>query len=183
MEALASNLVNKYSAFSGPARALSASVDHQPATVLLTGATGALGTRTLSELLLHSADQVERVYCLTRGEDDAAAHTRTLEALRKRGCEHEQGLNQLAHGRLQCRAKLDDVTKSELSTAKRLVVIHVSHAWLIQSPRTAADGGPTTFAVRMGRQLRTRPIFFRERLPRSYVSCAACEIRSERNAS
>ncbi|MYS85075.1 amino acid adenylation domain-containing protein [Streptomyces sp. SID5474] len=56
-----------------------------PRTVLLTGATGFVGTRLLHELF-ENTDLT--VLCLTRGRDDSHARERLLEALSARGLDH-----------------------------------------------------------------------------------------------
>ena len=51
--------------------------------VVLTGATGALGTHILD--LLQKSDQIDSIYCLVRGADEAAARERVGKALQQRG--------------------------------------------------------------------------------------------------
>ncbi|PWN45585.1 acetyl-CoA synthetase-like protein [Ceraceosorus guamensis] len=121
---LASALVHKYSTFLPQPRtaALGAS---DPATILLTGGTGALGARVLEELILQPAKEVEAIYCLVRAQDDEGASARISDALKRRQCEVT---TKQAQKRLKCRAQLDETTKADLSTARRLVVIHVSNS-------------------------------------------------------
>ncbi|KZT51231.1 putative aminoadipate reductase [Calocera cornea HHB12733] len=51
--------------------------------VVLTGATGSLGAALLETLLLQ--DYVSKVYCLSRGRDDAEAEQRVLDSVESRG--------------------------------------------------------------------------------------------------
>jgi thioester reductase-like protein len=52
-------------------------------TILLTGATGALGAHVLD--LLRKSKDVSHIYCLVRGADDTAARERVSKALEQRG--------------------------------------------------------------------------------------------------
>ena len=83
------DLVYKYSNFSHrkPAPALPSNChtnhDGTKEVILLTGATGALGAHMLS--LLRASRSVSTIYCLVRGADPTAAHSRVTKALSQRG--------------------------------------------------------------------------------------------------
>lgn len=81
------NLVEEYSNFykASRAHAVTNGVNgHQDAgeVVVLTGATGALGTHVLDQL--RSKDRVSKIYCLVRGADTDAAYARVGKALEQR---------------------------------------------------------------------------------------------------
>lgn len=98
------------------------------ATVLLTGSTGALGSRILGALLRKPVTEVAAVHCLVRAPDAQAARKRICTALRQRKCAPQDAD---AESRIVALSCLDDATVAELRRAERLVVIHVSQdsAW------------------------------------------------------
>ncbi|EMD86842.1 hypothetical protein COCC4DRAFT_141239 [Bipolaris maydis ATCC 48331] len=75
-EALAQALLEKYSNFTPFPLG---TIDEGPSCVLLTGATGAIGSHLLHNLLTNSA--VAQVYCPVRASDCSAAYTRIHSAL------------------------------------------------------------------------------------------------------
>ena len=99
------------------------------ATVLLTGSTGALGSRILGALLRKPAAEVAAVYCLVRAPDAESAKKRIGLALRQRKCGLE---GSDVETRIVALSSLDDATVAELRKAERLVVIHVSEAHGLQ---------------------------------------------------
>jgi thioester reductase-like protein len=86
-EQLMQQLVTENSCF--PKHATTGQIDDQPTedssgeTVVLTGATGALGAHILD--LLQKSDKVHSIYCLVRGADEVAARERVGKALQQRG--------------------------------------------------------------------------------------------------
>lgn len=69
------DLIDRYASF----EAQSVAEAGPPRVVLLTGATGSLGAHILGSLL--KQPNIEKIYCLNRGED---AHERTLQSLKAR---------------------------------------------------------------------------------------------------
>lgn len=101
--------------------------------VVLTGATGALGTHILS--LLQKATDVTAVYCLVRGADEQAARERVNTALQQRGL-IDLGPPDAPYGNIKVvpaqfgeeRLGLDDDTYDYLAKEATLI-IHV--AWTV----------------------------------------------------
>lgn len=80
------DMANEYSSFEPPTQATGneiASKDQCGQTVLLTGATGALGAHILN--LLRNSETVSAIYCLVRGSDEHASKERVNKALQERG--------------------------------------------------------------------------------------------------
>ncbi|KAI6779874.1 uncharacterized protein J7T54_001962 [Emericellopsis cladophorae] len=78
------DLVTRYSSRFGEFDAEKHRTRHlRPRTVLLTGATGFLGSHILN--LLSRDSDVQRVYCLLRADTDATAHLRVSQSLNDRG--------------------------------------------------------------------------------------------------
>lgn len=86
-EQLMLELVKKYSSFieSHPSTQADSDPSHNESeqTVVLTGATGALGAHILD--LLQKSPNVSTIYCLVRGADEHAARERVNKALQQRG--------------------------------------------------------------------------------------------------
>ncbi|CAI6341646.1 unnamed protein product [Periconia digitata] len=80
------DMAKQYSSFEPPAQivpSIKSSRSHSGQTVVLTGATGALGAHILN--LLRETDAVSTIYCLVRGADPTAAKERVHKALEERG--------------------------------------------------------------------------------------------------
>jgi thioester reductase-like protein len=92
------------------------------ATVLLTGATGALGSRIL-QALMHS-DQVSDIICLVRAHSKKDARERLREALSRRSVPEVKHLSSV-----QVITTLEDVDLQRLIEAPHAVVIHC--AWIV----------------------------------------------------
>lgn len=99
--------------------------------MVLTGATGSLGAALLSLLLADST--VQKVYCLSRGKDDADATRRVRNSMLARG--YEKAFDGAREGRVVC--LVSDLAKDDLGLnesiwreMKRVVtlIIHVSKA-------------------------------------------------------
>lgn len=75
-------LVEEYSKFTKPSSFGSAVENGQGETVVLTGATGALGAHVLHQLQRNP--RVARIFCLVRGVDEHAAYERVDKALQHR---------------------------------------------------------------------------------------------------
>ncbi|KAI9693906.1 MAG: putative secondary metabolism biosynthetic enzyme [Bathelium mastoideum] len=86
--ALMHELIDRYSTFSSRPSSttgrheLNGAVD-QKHTVVLTGATGALGSHVLTQL--RDSPNIAKIYCLVRGATSHAAHERISKALSQRG--------------------------------------------------------------------------------------------------
>lgn len=97
-------------------------------TVLLTGATGALGTRVLK--LLCDTASVKKIVCPVRAATPSSARTRLCEALHSKRC----GIaDALFTEKVQCVSTLDDEVRQLVQNADNLVVIYVSGRNLLQS--------------------------------------------------
>ena len=98
-------------------------------TVLLTGATGALGSRILYELL-EGRDKVDSVICLVRAKDGMAARERVKTALKERGMS-------LPDKKIDCVTTLFELSmKKSVLSATSLSVIHVSALWKGEKARS-----------------------------------------------
>ncbi|PWN87368.1 acetyl-CoA synthetase-like protein [Acaromyces ingoldii] len=124
---IARDLVERHSRFSVP---LETNNNFDGAlTFLVTGGTGALGSRILDQLLQLPKSQVASVYCLARADNDDLAQARLLRALRARNCSSSLEDGQV-QGRLVAKATLDDETRVLLrDKTRRLVIIHC--AWTV----------------------------------------------------
>jgi acyl-coenzyme A synthetase/AMP-(fatty) acid ligase len=113
------NMVKKYSNFS-PIKAKDDGITSNCGiTVILTGATGALGCRLLYELL-EGEHKVDNVVCLVRAKDGMAARERVKSAVKERGLI-------LAEKKIDCVSNLFELSmKKCLTGAKSLSIIHVS---------------------------------------------------------
>jgi len=88
-------------------------------TVLLTGATGALGSRILYELV-EGEQKVDSVICLVRAKDSLAARDRVKSAL------HDRGLK-IPDKKIDCVTNLWELgLKKDVIGAARLSIVHVS---------------------------------------------------------
>ncbi|KAE8243855.1 hypothetical protein A4X13_0g6920 [Tilletia indica] len=100
-----------------------------PSTFLVTGGTGALGSRILSRLLELPTSQVEAIYCIARAADDITAQDRIFKALEERKC---RGSRVEWSRKLRCFACLGeegtDLVKI-LRSAQNLVIVHC--AWMV----------------------------------------------------
>ncbi|KAE8269789.1 hypothetical protein A4X09_0g2553 [Tilletia walkeri] len=100
-----------------------------PSTFLVTGGTGALGSRILSRLLELPTSQVEAIYCIARAADDITAQDRIFKALEERKC---RGSRDDWSRKLRCFACLSeedsDLVKI-LRSAQNLVIVHC--AWMV----------------------------------------------------
>ncbi|CAD6891430.1 unnamed protein product [Tilletia controversa] len=100
-----------------------------PASVLVTGGTGALGSRTISRLLESPSSQVGVIYCTARAADDVVARERIFKALEDRKC---HGNRAAWSKRLRCFAHLGEEGSEGVQAvrdAPNLVVIHC--AWTV----------------------------------------------------
>ncbi|UZJ51514.1 hypothetical protein CBS101457_000834 [Exobasidium rhododendri] len=94
-----------------------------PTTVLLTGATGALGSRILYHLLQDNPS-IDKVVCLVRAQDSLAARERVKSALKDRGLQVPD------EKKIDCVTQLWELgLKKSVTGAANLFVIH--SAWIV----------------------------------------------------
>ncbi|KAJ9115675.1 putative NRPS-like protein biosynthetic cluster [Naganishia adeliensis] len=95
-------------------------------TVILTGATGSLGSHLLHQLVSSPSDRVKKVVCLVRGSDDAVALDRVKRALDHRKLEYDSRRFDVLAARLG-KADLGVGEEAYLSLTRDAdVIIHVS---------------------------------------------------------
>ncbi|KAJ9125226.1 hypothetical protein QFC22_000181 [Naganishia vaughanmartiniae] len=98
-------------------------------TVVLTGATGSLGSHLLHQLSLLPTSAVEKIICLVRGADDAVAYDRVQKALAYRNLSCQPDRFQVLSARLgKVHLGMDDAVYQSLSQ-KTDIVIHA--AWAV----------------------------------------------------
>ncbi|KAK0558525.1 hypothetical protein OC844_005084 [Tilletia horrida] len=128
----AQRLVDRYSAPSDstqPTIARDSAEFNEPSTFLVTGGTGALGSRIIAELLQLPTSKCAGVYCIARAADDAKAQERIFKALEDRKCPGDradwaQKLKCLNQG-----TYLSGRLSEEVKASPSLVVIHC--AWTV----------------------------------------------------
>ncbi|KAK0522192.1 hypothetical protein OC842_006536 [Tilletia horrida] len=128
----AQRLVDRYSApsdFTQPTIARDSADFNEPSTFLVTGGTGALGSRIIAELLQLPSSKCAGVYCVARAADDAEAQERIFKALEDRKCPGDradwaQKLKCLNQG-----TYLSGRSSEEIKASPSLVVIHC--AWTV----------------------------------------------------
>jgi acyl-coenzyme A synthetase/AMP-(fatty) acid ligase len=119
-EKVMQDMVKRYTTFSKAKAKDDSQVATGTTTILLTGATGALGSQILFALTQDS--EVDHVICLVRAKDNLAAKDRVRGALQGRGL-------QTADKKIICVTNLWELgLRKEVTRAARFSIIHVSVA-------------------------------------------------------
>lgn len=121
VEKVAGSLIEQYSQFAFTTAYHRIHSDNDCATVLLTGATGTLGSRILHGLLLDNS--VEHIVCHVRADDVAKAKHRIAASLQNRCLESDPGL---ISRKVSYVTSFTDDHLSTLRDSSKAIIIHVS---------------------------------------------------------
>jgi len=170
VDQIAQDLVKRYTTFD-QARTNTQTGDPKegPVSVLVTGGTGALGSRVIASLLRTDRSQVERIYCIARARDNEAAHKRIVGALRTRKClsEPELGRETGQGRRLLCFSQLSAETSRAVKESTQLVIVHC--AWTVNFALSLASFEKDNIAALKG----LLDVYLTSKSPKRFVFCSS----------